>query len=394
MKKIRDIVIYKDDQFFCAFPSVVRLLNDELLVAFRRAPDRRVYGGQCAHSDPNSQLVLVRSLDEGKTWTQNPELICSHPMGSSQDPCMTLLRDGSILCSSYLWILQPRCPVGVCYDNLGWEWTFGGGYLMRSLDCGHHWEGPIIPPPASGCTGVDALGNPFPAYNRGNILAASDGLLYWAVVRSDSEVVQPGRLRPPTSVHLMFSSDRGSTWQYRCPIAADSKVGFNETYLYETADGDIVAFLRTADKEGKVQNAIARSRNRGMSFEPWQNAGFYGHPHCAVRLNDGCVLLVYGYRLKPYGIRGRVLNPECTDICEAKEFIIRDDGGSADLGYPWPVVFPDGRVLIVYYFNLNEALPSTWLEAITANNGGQPYEGVTAGAGGGIRHIAGTWLEK
>jgi hypothetical protein len=391
MKKISDVVIYKDSSYFCAFPSIVRLLNGELLLAFRRAPERRAYGGRCAHADPNSQIVLVRSLDGGGTWSQNPELICSHPMGGSQDPCMTLLQDGSILCSSYLWILQPRCPVGVSYDNLGWEWTFGGGYLMRSKDCGHHWEGPILPPSVSGCTAVDTFGNPFPAYNRGNILAASDGLLYWAVVRSDSTEVNPGRLRRPISVHLMVSSDGGSTWQYRCPIAADSKVGFNETYLYETAGGDIVAFLRTADKEGKILNAIARSRNRGISFEPWQDTGFHGHPHCAARLNDGRVLLAYGYRLPPYGIRAKALNPECTDICEAEEFIVRDDGNSKDLGYPWPMVFPDGRVLLVYYFNNSGDAPPAWPEPIASGNEDRLFEGSMMF--GGIRHIAGTWLE-
>lgn len=391
MEKLNDIIIYRNSRYFCAFPSIVRLLNGELLVAFRRAPERRAYGGRCTHADPNSQIVFVRSLDGGKTWTQKPELIYAHPMGGSQDPCMTLLHDGSILCSSYLWILQPRCTSGEYCDNLGWKWTFGGGYLMRSRDCARHWEGPIIPPPVSGNTAVVALGNLFPAYNRGNILAASDGLLYWAVVRSDSTVEQPGRMAPPPSVHLMVSCDRGSSWQYRCPIAADAKIGFNETYLYETAGGDLIAFLRTSDKEGKILNAVARSRNRSMSFEPWQNTGFHGHPHCAVRLNDGRVLLAYGYRRVPYGIRGKVLNPECTDICDAGEFIIRDDGGSTDLGYPWPVVFPDGRVLVVYYFNNGGDVCSEWPEPIAGGKEGQVFEGTTAH--GGIRHIAGTWLQ-
>ncbi|MEI6423166.1 MAG: sialidase family protein [Lentisphaerota bacterium] len=390
MKKICDIVIYEDNKYFCAFPSIVRQSNGELILAFRRAPERRPYGGRCTHGDPNAQLVLVRSKDGGQTWTQKPELVYAHPFGGSQDPCMTLLQDGTILCSSYLWVFQqPQCPAGGVYDNTGWKMTFAGGYLLRSSDSGHQWK-EIIPPPVPGCVAVDAFGNLLPAYNRGNILAAVDGLLYWAVVRADC-AIQPGTGGSRTSVHLMVSSDKGDTWQYRCPIAVDKKIGFNETYLYETANGDIVAFLRTADEEGKVQNAIARSSDRGMSFEKWQGFGFHGHPHCTARLNDGRVLLVYGYRLKPYGIRGKVLNSECTDICEAKEFIIRDDGGSTDLGYPWPMVFPDGRVLIVYYFNTNKSLPSTWPKPTTADNGGERHAGTTAF--GGIRHIAGTWLE-
>ena len=30
---------------------------------------------------------------------------------------------------------------------------------------------------------------------------------------------------------------------------------------------------------------------------------------------------------------------------------MRDDGGTADLGYPWAGVIGKNRVLVVYYFN-------------------------------------------
>jgi hypothetical protein len=386
MKKLGDIVIYKDENYFSAFPSIVRLPDGELAVAFRRAPERRPYGGRCTHADPNSQLVLVRSKDSGKSWTQQPDLIHAHALGGSQDPCMTLLRDKTVLCASYLWVLQqPRCPAGGIFDSTGWKHTFAGGYLMRSRDGGHHWEGPLYPPPVPESCSVDAFGKSLPAYNRGNILAGSDNLLYWAVVRAD-KAKQPGTGGTVTSVHLMVSADEGDTWAYRCPIAVDEKVGFNETYLYETVRGDLVAFLRTADGTGKVPSAIARSRNHGKSFESYQNTGFTGHPHCVARLNDGRVLLAYGYRKEPYGIRARVLDPECANAGSAPEIILRDDGGSPDLGYPWPVVFPDGRVLVVYYFNRGDDIPGTWPASAVSDT-----EGMTAQ--GGIRFIAGTWLE-
>lgn len=389
MQKLDDIVIYEDDNFFCAFPSIVRRSDGELVVAFRRAPERRPYGGRCTHADPNAQLVLVRSKDDGRTWSSAPELIHAHAFGGSQDPCLTLLPDGTMLCASYLWVLQqPQCPTGGNYDSTGWKHTFAGGYLMRSRDAGRHWEGPITPPPVPGCVGRDALGRALPAYNRGNILVGSDGLLYWAVVRGDSLNLSGGTAR--TSVHLMVSADQGDTWQYRCPIAADPKVGFNETYLYETAGGDIVAFLRTADETRVVSNAVARSRDRGKSFEAFQNTGFHGHPHGVARLKDGRVLLTYGYRLDPFGIRARVLNSECTDTAQAAEFVIRDDGGSTDLGYPWPLVFPDGRVLVVYYFNRKgDTRPHVVTPPVQPAEGTR-FEGTTAR--GGIRHIAGTWL--
>jgi hypothetical protein len=44
--------------------------------------------------------------------------------------------------------------------------------------------------------------------------------------------------------------------------------------------------------------------------------------------------------------------------------VLRDDGGSGDLGYPWACQLADGRALVAYYFN----------------------------RGDGTRHIAGTFL--
>ena len=82
-----------------------------------------------------------------------------------------------------------------------------------------------------------------------------------------------------------------------------------------------------------------------------------GHPHYALRLPDKRVLLVYGYRHAPFGIRARVLNPECADFATAPEIVLRDDGGSGDLGYPWATMLSKHRALAVYYFNKKESGP-------------------------------------
>lgn len=113
------------------------------------------------------------------------------------------------------------------------------------------------------------------------------------------------------------------------------------------------------------QACIARSSDGGKSFNQWQPMGFQGHPMQAMRLPDKRVLLVYGYRHKPYGIRGRILNAECTDYSTAPEIVLREDGGGTDIGYPWSVQLDKNRVLVAYYYYLDN----------------------------GTRHIAGTILE-
>ncbi|MBA4149574.1 MAG: exo-alpha-sialidase [Verrucomicrobia bacterium] len=349
IRKVEDIVIYNDAKYYSAFPSIVRRANGELIVAFRRAPNWRALGTKgYTHTDPNSYLVLVRSRDNGKTWSKDPETIYAHPFGGSQDPCMLQLKDKSILCASYAWALpkpevvaklkQPVFPAGAGF-------IFMGGYIMRSEDGGKNWDGPILPPSVPSEKRLDIFGETLPAYNRGAMCQGKDGRVFWIVAAQNLETKQ-------TENHLMISSDNGKTWEYSCPVAQDEKVTFNEASIYETPKGDLVGFLRTANFNDHT--VVVRSRDGGKSFEKWEDSGFKGHPHYALRLPDKRVLLVYGYRHQPSGIRARVLDAECTNFKTAEEIILRADGGGFDLGYPWATMISKDRALVVYYFNQND----------------------------------------
>ncbi|MEI9926588.1 MAG: sialidase family protein [Sphingomonas sp.] len=65
---------------------------------------------------------------------------------------------------------------------------------------------------------------------------------------------------------------------------------------------------------------------------------------------DGRYVMVYGYRLMAVGDalpgvsedEGKTWGPE---------LIIRDDGGSWDLGYGDAWEMPDGKIGVIYYFN-------------------------------------------
>lgn len=350
-RKIRDVIIYKDDTYYCSFPSIVRRPDGELLVAFRRAPDRRRLGEtHVSHTDANSYLELVRSKDDGKTWSATPELIYANPLGGSQDPCMVQLSDGSILCTSYGWMWLPPAEAKN-FKNLGksGDFAFTGGYILRSTDGGHDWDKPIVPPALPQANVLDIFGKPVSAYNRGAICEGRNGELYWVVANSDVSHQEH------TATYLLISPDKGMTWNYSCPVAQDDRVAFNETSIYETPKGDLVAFLRTENFNDHT--AIARSTDGGKSFGPWQDAGFVGHPHYALRLPDKRVLLVYGYRHPPFGVRARILDAECANIGTAPEIVLRDDGGSGDLGYPWAAMLTKHRALVVYYFNQSDGGP-------------------------------------
>jgi len=361
VKILKNIVVYSGERYYSAFPSVVKKPDGELLVAFRRAPDRQAFGEKgSSHVDPNSYLVMVRSHDGGTTWTKEPELISAFPFGGSQDPCLLQLSDGSLLCASYAWAyVRPdgvpnlKAPV----YNVSNGFIFMGGYYLISKDGGNNWAGPYFPPHIAQEVNFTALGDPLPAYNRGALYEGRNGRIFWVVAATD-------RITPhKTSNFLLISEDKGLTFRYSCPVAVDEKVTFNEASAYETPRGDVIAFIRTAGFDDHA--CIARSKDGGKSFQKWEDMGFQGHPLNALRLPDSRVLLTYGYRHQPYGIRARILNAECTDYKTSQEIILRDDGGSTDIGYTWPVLTDPEHVLVVYYFNIKD----------------------------GIRHIAGTILE-
>ncbi len=355
--KIRDVVIYNDDTYYSAFPSIVCRPDGELIVAFRRAPERRNFGNALeTHTDACSQLVLVRSSDHGETWSKEPQLLFAYSRGGLQDPCMLQLDNGSILCASYGWALLPQATSQKLENpSRAGEFVATGGLLLRSEDGCKTWA-EINLPSTPGEKKLGPFNKPLPICNRGAMVQGKDGRIFWVTAAENPQT-------KITATYLWISEDGGNTWNYSCPVAMDDKVAFNETSIYETPKGNLVAFLRT---EGfNDHTVIARSIDGGKSFQPWQDTGFMGHPHHAIRLPNDQVLLVYGYRHNPCGIRARVLDPECTNWATAPEIILREDGGSWDLGYPWATLISPEKVLVVYYFNQQD----------------------------GARHIAGTLLD-
>jgi hypothetical protein len=100
---------------------------------------------------------------------------------------------------------------------------------------------------------------------------------------------------------------------------------------------------------------IYRSSDSGESWRFVSQAvlDIGGNPPSMVRLNDGRLVLTYGYRLKPFGIRARISRDN--GLSWGEEIIRRQDGGGTDLGHPRTVIRPDGKLVTVYYFSEDAA---------------------------------------
>lgn len=74
-----------------------------------------------------------------------------------------------------------------------------------------------------------------------------------------------------------------------------------------------------------------------------------GNPPSLVRLRDGRLLVTFGYRAEPFGIRARISGDEGRTW--SNDMILRSDASDWDLGYTRSVQRPDGKIVTVYYYN-------------------------------------------
>ena len=129
------------------------------------------------------------------------------------------------------------------------------------------------------------------------------------------------------------------------------------------SETDILVTVR--DREGPRRwIATYLSTDNGATWEYINDAVSdtgVGNPPAMIRLRDGRICLLYGYRAEPYSIRavlssdgGRTWSDPVT---------LRDDGASRDIGYVRAVERPDGKVVAVYYFTDEASGPERYIGA-------------------------------
>ncbi len=350
--------LYGDSRFNSAFPSVCSTADGGLLLAFRRARDSRALDGThgldlgsfVTHLDPRSHLALMR-LDASGVPLESPRIAPVCAEAADQDPNLLALSDGSIVLASFSW--NPMCagdlalpgfgvrgPEGVGRLHAYW-FSLWGSNLRRSCDHGASFSEPVYLPagPRRSAVGRGSHGGAL----RGRMVE-HEGLIYLASYWA------PGRDGQGLDPQLYVSEDQGLSFEHRGSIARDPEQAYTyaEPSLYRSPTGRLWCFLRTFQMDDAT--ALCWSDDDGVTWTEPQPTALIGHPVDPVPLSDGRVLLLYGYRQPDFGVRARLWDGQNPDL-GADELIVRDDGRSADLGYPWGVQLADGTVLVTYYFS-------------------------------------------
>lgn len=343
LQKIRDLDVYAAPNWWAGNPNVTLLQTGEILIGFRRSgfPIR-------GDSDPTLRPFSMKVSGLHEIPSASMDMILDEP--NSLTPAFYQRRDGTILCFFNRYATHKPSRRKALADAGRRPFTERDGLLFTrepiTLMCsrdGVNWQ------PFSE---IDLPGWTYPPAFRGNMIEGLDGSILFSVYTTDD----PAGERGMQSL-LVRSRDRGRTWEYVSTIARheDPKLAFGETSLYRTAGGRLIAWLRGG---AGLDIHTAVSEDDGMTWAPFRRHATYGYPQDAIRLESGNVLLTYGVRKAPRGVRAKLLSPECEDIDDVEEFFVRDDSATGACGYPASVQLADGNIFTIYYLTLRQGEPA------------------------------------
>jgi len=319
------IVAKSTDAEYFAFPSVCKLKNGDLLCVF--------YNGT-AHVCPDSKISMVRSTDEGKTWSK-PVTIIDTPM-DDRDPSIRQTRDGRILVNFFI---RDSGTTGAAKQT--------NKVLVSGSDDG----GRTFGEPKT--IGTDWLWEA----TSDEILELKDGTLLLPIYGA-------ARGSKTWGAAVAFSRDGGLTWD-KGPIAvvayddSDDPVRFEEPALVQLPTGDVICALRTTNADGFIYET--RSRDGGKTWTPFRRLGLQGQASNLLYHSGGVVFQAYRDRLGTGEVRGvaGIFRRLGNDWDAKKQFSILNIGG--DCAYPSSVELKDGSILTVYYARERRSIESTTL---------------------------------
>ncbi len=332
-----NVVVYREDGRFGGWPANHGMWNwgNELLVGFSAGyfKDNGPARHAIDHDKPEEHL-LARSLDGGKTWKiENP---------AKQG---VLIPRGKALHGIELPGVVDRpwidCPGGIDFTHPDFAMTLrmsdnngGQSRFYYSTDRGHHWQGPFKFP-LLGQSGVSARTDYV-------VNGPQDCLVFLTASKSTGGEGRPFCAR---------TVDGGKTWKFAGWIA-DEPPGYSiMPSTVRTADQGLLSAVRVRHgDESWIEGYY--SADEGVHWEPRGipvTTTGEGNPAAMVRLADGRICLNYGVRAKPFGMRAKLSKDNGKTWGE--EITLRSDAGGRDIGYPRAVQRPDGKVVVVYYYN-------------------------------------------
>lgn len=310
------------------FPILDRLPGGKLGVIVREGD---------FHVGQRGYLGFITSDDGGESWSETTKVVAG-----AADPCHVAFgctREGTLLVS----YVYPHA-----YADGPWDRSVlptGPVYLTRSDDGGATW---------SQEEEIDTSSIDAPRFNPyGRIFQLPDGTLLMPIYVSWPKEGKPMSFDRPadrtTGAYILRSRDDGRTWGDATLI---SKSLDGEAALERLPSGRLLAALRRCYPEGAHDTWLSESDDDGYTWsEPRRVTERTQHPADLVLLADGRILLVFGHRRVPFGVRALISRDEGKTWDYDNTLVLASEGIDADCGYPGVVQLDDGHIVVAYYIH-------------------------------------------
>lgn len=326
----RNVVVFRESGRFGGWPANhgIWIWGDEIVVGFETGYFKPNAKGHAIDYTKPAEHVLARSVDGGETWAIERPAGLKPPAGV-KIAGVPAPPGGKEPVDS---------PGGIDFTAPGFALTarmadihIGPSRFYYSTDRGHEWQGPFR----------------LPDFGQKGIAARTDYLVEGprqclVLLTAAKSNAREGR------VLCTRTTDGGRNWKFVSFIGPEPE---GDDYAIMPSSVRLSASsILTAIRHRKFIDAY-RSDDNGATWQyvnqPAPETG--GNPPSLCKLRDGRLVLTYGRRLPPYGIRARISSDEGRHWGE--EIVLRADGGSWDLGYTRTVQRGDGKMVTVYYFN-------------------------------------------
>ena len=331
-------VISQRPDLYHGWPTVARCRSGELLVVCS--------GGREQHVCPFGWVELMRSKDEGRTWSW-PRVLWDGPIDDRDAGILETSR-GTLLATTFtsnayetsLQKAEKRPadqPESWSNQRLArWRAAHGrateaeresllGAWMIRSTDAGLTWSAPYR------CL----VNSP-----HGPIQLADGRLLYAGKQFGYGD----GR------IGVCESNDDGQSWRWLAGIPTrqgDVHAEYHELHAVEAADGTIIAQIRNHNQRNERETLQSESSDGGRTWTTPHSIGVWGLPSHLLLLRDKNLLMTYGYRRKPYGNKALLSRDHGRSWSDP--VTLSKDGAGSDLGYPSTVQLDGGSLLSVWY---------------------------------------------
>ncbi len=333
---IRHLKVCSEPGKYAGWPanSGIWIWDNEILCGFSLAEHQETERGH-TYDPGTARQKFARSMDGGETWSIED----AFEHGITAEAKDHALGENAV---------EPfECPGNVDFTHPDFAMTFrrmndsdGTSHFYITNDRGRYWQGPYA----------------FPNSGNPGILARSDYMVegphrLLAMLTASKSNNREGR------VGCFRTRDGGRNWNFVSWIGPEPEGYAIMPATVKLSDSQLICIIRRREGDHCRLDAWISNDNAASwrhIGKPVEDTGHGGSPPAMVMLPEGRLCMAYAVRGKSPEYPSRICVRFSDDGGETwhEENVVRgDDGANYDVGYPRMVHRPDGRLVLLYYYN-------------------------------------------